>query len=144
MLSSEAIIVMSQCVASSLLFALFALFYPHSHRRFPEEIYSLQVQKKPTHAACTRVHTHVKVFLLLSLWRCSLHDNIVGCCSCELLRHSLHIVVSYVRTVQVQSDRLHTKGLRGGLPWRDKGRGKPLPLGIEGMIYQGLKGFKER
>ncbi len=29
-------------------------------------------------------------------------------------------------------------------PWRDKGRGKPLPLGIEGMIYQGLKGFRDQ
>ena len=27
---------------------------------------------------------------------------------------------------------------------RDKGRGKPLPLGIEGMIYQGLKGFRDQ
>ncbi len=42
MLSSEAIIVISQCVASSLLFALFALFHPHSHPRFPVPL-SLQV-----------------------------------------------------------------------------------------------------
>ena len=42
MLSSEAIIVISQCVASSLLFALFTLFHPRSHRRFPVPL-SLQV-----------------------------------------------------------------------------------------------------
>ena len=31
-----------------------------------------------------------------------------------------------------------------GSPGRDKGRGKPLPLGIEGMNDQGLKGFRDQ
>ncbi len=33
----------------------------------------------------------------------------------------------------------------GGItPVQDKGRGESLPLGIEGMIYQGLKGFGDQ